>query len=61
MAYWKKKTHFLRKDEYICSACGRSSPKAARRCPGCGSRMKKTKSDLNWIDEAEILSALEED
>ncbi len=58
---WIQKTHFLRADEYICSACGSTSEKSYSVCPVCGARMKKTKYDPTWVDEAEELSDILDD
>ena len=60
-AYWIQRTHFLRADEYICSACGASCRKPVRVCPACGAAMKKTKYDPSWVDEAEELSIIMDD
>ena len=57
-AYWTQKTHLLRADEYICSACGNVSGKAYKQCPSCGSKMSKSKYDPSWVDEAEIMDIL---
>lgn len=57
-ASWTRRTHLFRPDEYICSACGRSSQKPYTTCPSCRSAMKKTNCDPSWVDEAEGLSAL---
>ena len=54
-AYWSQKTHLLRADEFICSECGTVSDKGYGTCPGCGARMKKSKYDPSWVDEAEFL------
>lgn len=54
-AYWTQKTHLLCSDEYICSACGHVSGKAYKQCPSCESDMSKSKYDLSWIDEAEMM------
>ena len=59
-AYWIHKTHLLRRDEYICPACGRAAKKAYRNCPSCGANMRGKKYDPSWVDEAEILDMLEE-
>lgn len=59
-AHWIQKTHLLRRDEYICSACGRAAKKAYRNCPSCGADMRGKKYDPSWVDEAEILDILEE-
>ena len=58
---WLQKTHFLRADEYICSACGFKAKRASGVCPGCGARISKTKYDSSWADEAEILDMMLED
>ncbi len=59
--YWIQRTHLFRADEYICSACGASCNKPYRTCPACGARMKKSKYDPSWVDEAEGLSTLLDD
>ncbi len=60
-AQWIQRTHLLRADEYICSACGASYKRPYRECPSCGASMKKAKYDPSWVDEAEGLSALLDD
>lgn len=57
-AYWIQKTHLLRADEYECSACGRRFDKPYVQCPYCGRNMTKSKYDLTWVDEAEMLDIL---
>ena len=59
-AHWIQKTHLLRRDEYICSACGRAAKKAYGNCPSCGADMRGKKYDPSWVDEAEILDMMEE-
>ncbi len=54
-AYWIRKTHLLRADEYICSACGRSFRRPTPVCPSCGRPMGGSKTDASWVDEAEFL------
>ncbi len=61
VASWTQRTHLFRADEYICSACNASSKKPYKICPVCGSRMKKTKYDPSWVDEAELMSAIMDD
>ena len=60
-AHWIWRTHLLRADEFICSACGASCQKPYQSCPACGVPMKKTKYDASWVDEAEGLSAVLDD
>ncbi|MBO6041068.1 MAG: hypothetical protein J6P58_07640 [Oscillospiraceae bacterium] len=60
-AYWIRRTHLLRADEYICSACAAASGRPQKRCPACGALMRRTKYDPSWVDEAEGLSALLDD
>ena len=60
-AYWIKRTHLFRADEYICSICKASCDKPYIVCPACGVQMKKQKYDPTWVDEAEMLSALVDD
>ncbi len=59
-AYWIRKTHLLRRDEYLCSVCRAVSAKTEKVCPNCGAKLNQVKKDLNWIEGAEILSALDE-
>ena len=60
-AYWIRKTHFFRSDEYICSRCGCSEDEPLAVCPDCGSLMKLSKYDPHWEDELEELEALLDD
>ena len=60
-AYWTRRTHLFRADEFICSACRASRPKPSTSCPACGAPMKKAKYDAFWADEAEGLSAVLDD
>lgn len=59
-AYWIRRTHLLRADEYVCSSCGSSFRKAKAACPDCGADMRSTKYDPSWVDEAEWLDILDE-
>jgi rubrerythrin len=59
-AVWIQKTHLLRADEYICSACGFKAIKASGVCPGCGARISKTKYDSSWTGEADILDMMDD-
>ena len=61
LAYWIQRTHLLRADEYICSACDGVCAAPAAVCPCCGRPMKNGRDDLHWIDEAEGYAALLED
>ena len=60
-AYWIRRTHLLRADEYICSACKAAFSKPLRKCPKCGISMRGSRYDPSWVDEAEGLSALLDD
>lgn len=60
-AYWIHRSHFLRPDEYTCSACQQVCNMPFRECPACGARMKKGRYDLTWLDEAEELSEILDD
>lgn len=60
-AYWIRKTHLFKADEFICSACGAFSGKPYKVCPSCGATMKRSKHEASWVDEAEELSALLDD
>lgn len=57
-AFWTRRTHLFRPDEYICSVCKASCTKPYQVCPSCGFMMKKAKYDPSWVDDAEMLSAL---
>lgn len=50
-AFLIRKTHFLKKDEYICSVCGYTADRAYKTCPSCGEQIAKTKYDAVWADE----------
>lgn len=60
-AYWTRRTHLFRQDEYICSHCGSASVRPYRTCPVCKAVMGRVKYDASWVDEAEDLSALVDD
>ena len=69
-AYWTKRTHLFRRDEYICSQCGSASVKPYRSCPVCkadcarpGQKavMGRVKYDATWVDEAECMAAIVDD
>jgi rubrerythrin len=60
-AYWIRKTHLFRPDEYICSACNAYCGKPRTVCPSCGAAMKKTKYVPSWVDEAAMLEAIDDD
>ena len=59
--HWTQKTHLFRRDEYICSECGTRCERPYQICPGCGIRMKSSRYDPTWVDEAEELSAILDD
>ena len=58
---WICHTHILKDDEYECPICGFVTDMPYRTCPGCGSQMNEKNSDLNWIDEIEIIDAVIDD
>ena len=60
-ASWIRRTHLFRADEFICSVCKASFRKPCQACPACGTRMKKTKYDPSWVDEAEMISMIMDD
>ena len=60
-AKWIRRTHLLRRDEYVCSACGKAQDRPLRQCPACGARMGGIRTGATWVDEAEGLSALLDD
>ena len=61
VAYWTKRTHLFRADEYICSKCKASCDKPYYTCPACGLQIKSQKYDPTWVDEAEMMAALVDD
>ena len=54
-AHWIQKTHLLRADEYVCSACGRRFDAPYEECPHCHRTMTGSDYDPSWVDEAEFL------
>ena len=50
--HWIRNTHLFRADTYECSNCGREYPKTYDMCPHCEARMKGTKYNPGWVDEA---------
>ena len=58
---WLRKTHYLRADEFICSACGCNAKKPYKVCPGCNARISKVKFDPSWVDEAEFAEMMFDD
>ena len=60
-AYWIRHSHILRRDEYVCSACGETTDKPKKICPNCGSTMKGVQGDAGWVDEMEALDAFFDD
>ncbi|MBO4411573.1 MAG: hypothetical protein IK088_00330 [Lachnospiraceae bacterium] len=58
MAYWIRKTHLLRRDQYICSVCGSVSDKPYEVCPNCGAEMDGSEYDPNWVDEIEDMNSM---
>ncbi len=57
-AKWILRTHLFGRDEYVCSSCRRVSDKVYNCCPFCGAVMGRVKSDPEWIDELEGMSAI---
>ena len=60
-ARWIRRTHILRSDEYVCSACGGKCDRPKKTCPHCGAVMKGAKSDTGWVDEMEAIDAFLDD
>ncbi len=58
---WIQKTHYLKADEFICSACGFKAKKAFRTCPGCKAQISKVKYEASWVDEAEFVDMMFDD
>ena len=48
--HWIRRDHLFRADEFVCSVCGASYPKARQRCPACGAVLDRTKYDPVWAD-----------
>ena len=49
-ARWKRRTHLFKKDDYVCSACHKTSPSPAGVCPCCGAPMKsKYAKQARWL------------
>lgn len=57
---WKKRTRFLRADEFVCSACGAASKKARKVCPNCGAKLAGVFNENAWIEEEEEMMWLDE-
>ena len=57
-AYWIRRTHLFRADEFECSACRGKTRKPFVQCPFCGRKMTKSKYDPSWVDEAEMMDIL---
>lgn len=60
-AYWIQHTHLLRRDEYECSNCRRIQGRAFGRCPSCGAKMRASKYDPSWVDEAAMIEIIIDD
>ena len=60
-AFWIRRSHILRRDEYECSACGFRSDRPDAVCKGCGRSMKSGGCGSSWIDELEAIDALFDD
>ena len=59
--HWIRKTHLFRADEFVCSVCGAVCPKPYKICPSCGVNPGKTVYSPDWVDEAEMISAIMDD
>lgn len=59
--HWIRRDHLFKADEFVCSVCGASYPRARQRCPACGAVLDRTKYDPVWADEAELMSAVLDD
>ena len=57
-AQWIKNTHFFKRDEYRCSACGYVSDRQKSTCPKCGAKTKGPSYNPSWVDEAETLDMI---
>lgn len=51
---WERRSHLFGADEYVCPYCGFVSDKPKPVCPHCNKEVAGVKSDLGWVDEAEI-------
>ena len=51
---WERRSHLFGADEYVCPYCGFVTDKPKSVCPHCKKEIAGVKSDLGWVDEAEI-------
>lgn len=51
---WERRSHLFGADEYVCPYCGFVADKPTPICPHCKKAVASIKSDLGWVDEAEI-------
>ncbi|MBQ6371580.1 MAG: hypothetical protein IJJ22_00470 [Oscillospiraceae bacterium] len=56
--HWIRRPHLFKADEYVCSVCGKISPRPYKACPACKTILGKIKYDPSWVDEAEMMSAV---
>ena len=59
--HWIRHTHFLRPDEYECSACGAVFRRRTDACPKCGVTLRSVSDRQEWLDEAIMLDVADED
>ena len=53
--------HYLKEDDYECSACGARFRKEGASCPGCGARFEEKRvDDGEFLEEMELWDGDEE-
>ena len=60
-AYWIRRTHVFRNDEYVCSVCNAKSDKPYTVCPCCGRPVKGSRYDPSWVGEMELTDVILEE
>lgn len=58
---WVQKTHVLKSDEFVCSACGYSVKKPVKICPKCKAAITGIRYDPSWVDEMEMIDMFLDD
>lgn len=58
---WIRRSHLLKKDEFVCSACGASTTKPLPGCSRCGAVMQNASANGDWVDSLEALDAIFDD
>ncbi len=53
---WKRQSHLLSADEYVCPYCGFVADKPTPICPHCHEEVAGVASDTGWVDDMELLN-----